>query len=430
MLLMCYNVAYTTGNPQSRTGLAPGGAGVQNASSQASNWYDPFLAAPTLEPIVRGVLDATSNGGIPTPAAQGAVLALNPTIITAPTGLGGAFWTIPNIAGGQQAYNQVGIVFAQGSTAAIDDLPLNSGVGCEVVIAGPVYALCTAPTAGGAIALGTLLQTDGAGNLQPLQPPTAAPTPTVAQIAGATAGATTYSYALVAIGANGVYSALGTAGTFATGNATLSAVNANSVTWVPLADAVQGYLIVRTVGGASQGVIGRVPAGVGYFVDPGLVAVTGTSPTVFQAAPAAPGAPTVTQIAGAVAGTTTYTYTVASVGYNGVWSAASAAGSVTTGNATLSTTNGNKIVWTAVSTAVRYAIQRTVGGGTQGFIGFASPAQATAGFIDYGIAGTTYAQNLVATPTPMPGIVIAKSLGTLAAGTTAPTLVPVFVGVI
>jgi hypothetical protein len=425
MLLMCFNVVYTTGNPQYRTALAPGGAGVQTASG-GSGQYDPYLPLASLEPLVRGVLDITSAGGVPAPAPSGAVLALGYATASPSGQLGSALWSIANVTAGQYAFGSIGVVTSPGSTASIDDLPVGSGVAAEVVVYGPAFALCTTPTAT-AIAPGTLLQTDGSGNLQPLQAPAGAPTPVVTSVG--TTGATTYTYALVAISANGTYSALGTAASTTTGNAALSSVNASQITWVPVADAAGGYLIVRTAGAATQGVIGRVAGGVNQFFDTGLVAQTGTSATQPQGTLPAPSAPTVTPTG--TVGTTGYTYTVASISYNGVWSAASTGTATSTGNATLSTTNYNKITWTVVAGAVRYAIQRSVSSGTPsttGFIGYATPAQATSGFADYGIPATTYTQNTTPNPTPQPGVVVARALASLAGSTTTPTLVAVWVG--
>ncbi len=70
-----------------------------------------------------------------------------------------------------------------------------------------------------------------------------------------------------------------------------------------------------------------------------------------------PSAPTVTKVG--TAGTTTYTYEVVAIDAAHGYTAASAAGSTTTGNATLSTTNFNRIAWTAVSGAALYAVYQT-----------------------------------------------------------------------
>lgn len=424
MLLSLYNETMLSGGPSTQTGLLPGGAGVQNAGTTAVPWI-PY---PRLEQMVQEVLDTTAVGGVPAPALNGNVLAIN---FTSTTNFGGAQWQIPNVSGGSYNAGQFGIVFKQGSSQPIDDLPLGSGVGgVLVVVQGPVQALCITPTAGGAIAPGTYLTTDGAGNLQPLQPPAAAPTPTVTPTGGS---ATTWSYALVAVSADGAYSAVGTAGTTAAGAATLTVSAYNTITWTPVADAV-GYIIVRTVAGTSPntvGAIGFAPAGAHSFVDNGIAILTGTTATQPFVTLAAGGTPTVVQVSGATAGSATWGYKISAIAPNGVWGAAGSEGTVTTGASTISATQGNKITWTATSGAVSYAIQRSTSGGTPsstGLVGFASPAQATTGFVDYGQVATTFTQNTTPTPTPRSGVVLARALGTLAVSTTTPALVPVFVG--
>ncbi len=428
MLLTLYNTTDASGNPSSLTSLLPGGVGPAQTTGTTAV---PFLAAPRVEAMEREVLDASQTGGLATPAVQGNVLALNPALSA---NTGGALWTLPTIAAGYDPFaslqeGEFGIVVKAGSTAAIDTNPVGSGVGAMVVIWGPCNALCVAPSAGGAISPGTLLASDGAGNLEPYQPPSAAPTPTVTPTGGS---ATTWSYALVAIGANGTYSAIGTAGTTTTGAATLTASAYNTITWTPAPDAVGGYYIVRTAAGGTPntvGTIGQVGYGVATFTDTGLAVQSGTSATQPFVRPATPSTPTVVQVTGATAGTTTWTYKVSAILANGVYSLESTGGSVTTGAAILSASQGNKITWTAVTGATLYAIDRTAAGGTPsttGFIGYATPAQATAGFIDYGQAATTFTAQL--TPNPVTsGAALALSLGSLPSGTTTPTLVPVYV---
>lgn len=429
MLLTLYNESMGTGNPnwslpQTAGGsvyLAPGGAGVQNTNVTTVPW----IQQPTAERVIREVLDVSQGGGLPTPAATGNLLIM----ATAQSGM--ADWQLPSIAAAPHLFGQYGIVWKPGSTQAIDENPVGSGVGAEVVIEGPCQALCTAPTAGGAIALGTLLVSDGQGNLQPIQPPAGAPTPTVTPTGGS---ATTWTYKLAALSVNGVWSALGTAASTTAGVASMTTAAYNTISWVPIADAA-GYLVVRTVAGTSPnttGAIAFVPAGVTQIVDNGLAVLPNTTATQPFATLAAGGTPTVVQITGATAGSATWTYTIAAIAPNGVWGAAGSGGSVTTGAATLTTVNANKLTWTATSGATGYAIQRSASGGTPsstGFIGYANPGQATTGFIDYGIVATTYTQNTTPNVNPQPGVVIAKSLGTLASGTTTPTLVNVAVGI-
>lgn len=84
---------------------------------------------------------------------------------------------------------------------------------------------------------------------------------------------------------------------------------------------------------------------------------------------ATPATPTITNVG--TAGVTTQSYkVVAKSGFGSTLgaTAASAAGSTTTGNATLSTTNYNVVTWAAVTGAASYDIYRTVGGAAQGKI--------------------------------------------------------------
>lgn len=78
-----------------------------------------------------------------------------------------------------------------------------------------------------------------------------------------------------------------------------------------------------------------------------------------------PALPTITPTG--TAGATAYSYKVVALAQNGT-SAASAAGSTATGNATLSSTNFNRVTWLTISGAAAYAVYRTVGGVTQGLI--------------------------------------------------------------
>lgn len=78
-----------------------------------------------------------------------------------------------------------------------------------------------------------------------------------------------------------------------------------------------------------------------------------------------PAAPTITT--SGIAGSTTYTYIVTAVTEYGE-TVASSSGSTATGNATLASTNKNKISWTAVTGAMGYNVYRTVGGATTGKI--------------------------------------------------------------
>jgi hypothetical protein len=75
---------------------------------------------------------------------------------------------------------------------------------------------------------------------------------------------------------------------------------------------------------------------------------------------AIPSAPTVT-VQG-TAGTTTYSYQVVAMDGKGGHTAASSVTTITTGNATLSSTNYNTVLWSSVSGAVAYVVYGTIGG--------------------------------------------------------------------
>lgn len=84
---------------------------------------------------------------------------------------------------------------------------------------------------------------------------------------------------------------------------------------------------------------------------------------LYVAALPTPAAPTITN--NGTAGATTYTYKI--VARNGLGqslgtSPVSAAGSTTTGNATLSATNSNTVTFSSISGAASYDVYRTVGG--------------------------------------------------------------------
>ncbi len=98
-----------------------------------------------------------------------------------------------------------------------------------------------------------------------------------------------------------------------------------------------------------------------------LGSIIGQARTLLQdvGALATPALPTITPQG--TPGATAYSYVIVALAQNGV-SAASAAGSTATGNATLSPTDSNRIVWVAIAGATAYRIYRTVGGATQGLI--------------------------------------------------------------
>jgi hypothetical protein len=91
-------------------------------------------------------------------------------------------------------------------------------------------------------------------------------------------------------------------------------------------------------------------------------------------------------------GSTTYTYFVVATGLdplnNSIDSTPSPTQSVSTGNATLSSSNYNAISWASVAGATGYKVIRSVGGATTGVI--ATLSSATLSYNDQGAAATLY----------------------------------------
>jgi len=108
---------------------------------------------------------------------------------------------------------------------------------------------------------------------------------------------------------------------------------------------------------------------------------------------ATPAAPTITNVG--TAGAVTWTYVV--VARNGVGatlgtSPASAAGSTTTGNATLTSANYNVIAWASVSGAAFYDVYRTVAGTTPSTTGLIGTVASTT-VVTTGLQPATYSLN-------------------------------------
>lgn len=97
-----------------------------------------------------------------------------------------------------------------------------------------------------------------------------------------------------------------------------------------------------------------------------------------------PGAPTVTPTG--TTGATAYSYKVVAMHRHGT-TAASSAGSTATGNATLSSTNFNRVTWTAVTGAESYVVYRSASSGTPSSVGVVGVVGAVTTFDDTGIAG-------------------------------------------
>lgn len=419
MLRNLWNVNYSSGNPSSQTSILPGGAG---GNAVAGTTPDPFIGIPTIEPFALTVNDQTPAYLAANGAAQGNLVVLPYGLLPGLASNSGAgYWTLSAFYSRAHAQFAYGIVNVSNSAM---------GSAATIINVGPAQALCTTTT--NAIAVGSLLCADGLGNLTTFQPPSGAPTPTIAAIG--TSGSTTYTYALVALGASGTASAIGTTATSTSSNATLTNTNYNQISWTPVADGSQ-YVIVRTSSAGTPsavGVIGQVSAAAGVFNDTGLPIFPNTSATQFFQRLAAPGTPTVTT--SGTAGTTSYTYKITAVSPNGVYSAESTGGTISTGNATLSGTNYNHITWSAVTGAVQYIIDRTAAAGTPSTLGIIGAFSATPGssptyaFNDTGLAATAYAAVTTPTLSPQPGTVLGFALQALAASTSTPTLISVYVG--
>jgi hypothetical protein len=94
--------------------------------------------------------------------------------------------------------------------------------------------------------------------------------------------------------------------------------------------------------------------------------------------------PSITNIG--TAGAATWSYKIVSKDANGNYTAASAAGTTTTGNATLNGTNFNRLGWTADPAASSYDVYRTAHGTTPSTTGFIGNTSSTT-FDDTGLAG-------------------------------------------
>jgi hypothetical protein len=403
------NVSYPSGQPNNPNT----GGGYYNTSA--------FLQGPFLERVEADVIDNRVTFGSPNLSVGSLVIVQRNA-----TNFGAANYLPSQIANESVPYLGYGIISGVPTPLQPGGSAAPGGEQLAIVQDGYVNALCV--TGATAIAPGTLLTADGAGNLTAFNPPAAAPTPTATPFG--TTGAANVSYKLAAVSFDGVVSALGSAGSASTANATISGTNGVLVAWTPVADAAY-YIIVRTVGGAAQGVIGTAPGNSTSFVDAGQGVVPNTSATVFVPTLTAPSAPTVVQVSGATAGTTSYTYKITAVGPNGVYSAESTGTALSTSAAILSPTQGNKITWTAVTGAQYYVIDRSASAGTPsstGTIGYANAATAVSGFVDYGQAAIAYATVSAPVPVPRPGVCLGVALGTLAASISTPTLVAVDLG--
>lgn len=188
-----------------------------------------------------------------------------------------------------------------------------------------------------------------------------------AVVAQGTSGATSVSYKLVSVAASGARSLATGALTVADANATQTSVNKNHITWVddPACHHVEVY---RTAGGADQGYIGSVLAGVQVFND------TGIAKAVSPILPVA----------------TTRKYKIVSLGTDNPsgthrQSAAGAEGTSAVGPETLTADTPMTVDWTAVTSAQGYQVYRTDALVTKGLIG--STDAATSILSDTGVVG-------------------------------------------
>lgn len=193
------------------------------ASDQYGNWY-------------KQITDSTAT----TPAAAGVLEVFGQTAAT---------WASSATAGQAAAPGQYGVIYtaaaAQGGAALIQ-------------VRGNANALCT--TGSVAIGVGNALIADGTGNLT-VPAPSVHPTAGTATPQGTT-GAATVTYQTYARNSYKLDSPASANITTSTANATLSPANSVLLSGNVPAGTTE-VIVVRTVGGASQGVIGRA------FVAPG-----------------------------------------------------------------------------------------------------------------------------------------------------------------
>ena len=472
------DVSYATGFATS-----PAQAGVAGGAAVGK----PFVPNPYLPPDRYGVLDISISPvtGVLSPAPKGSLLVMqtatnpfaqsamisgSPALSLALNNLttGGGFWAAPTSTGtGNELGNTGGAVGGPSAPMGESMRGIVEQVGLAptafpntspaqypkavIVVRGPVQALCVAPTTGNGISIGSPLCSDGNGNLQPLPIPTSVPTIATGTSFGISTTAACPAWALVAVSKDGMYSSIGanfgTSCPVSLGNVVAgiaSSPNGVLLTWVPSQDAA-AYIVMRTgsVGLSAAGnpnlvgAIGFVPGGQDYFLDYGQIPLSGTSATQAFARP--PGGPTpgVIQVTGAASGPASVAYKITGILPNGVWGTEGTASACTSCAAILNGVNGNKITWTAVAGVPLYAVDRTaalsvtnLGANSLGFIGFATSNASVNGFVDYGQQASTFSLAVQTTPYPTPqtGVAIATAMGSLAAATSVPTLVPVYAG--
>lgn len=220
-----------------------------------------LLVAPALTPALAVSGDVTDILGVqpyfPNGIFQGGYNAIQEYVTDSTS-------TTPAAVGKLLAYSPTAGTWAQNTTAALPYEPFY-GYGIVTVAAtaqggtatiqaqGIVNALCT--TGNAAIAKGSFLVSDASGNLT--TPVTLAAPSSGSATPFGTTGSTTVTYNLYARNAVGLDSSSSGSVTTSTANATLSATNGIHVAATIPAGTTQ-VVVVRTVGGASQGIIGIV----------------------------------------------------------------------------------------------------------------------------------------------------------------------------
>jgi hypothetical protein len=169
-------------NPSYKTGLQPGGAGVQVSSTSVN----PGISSPRLEESTIEVLDVTAptllaaagtanaSQQLCLPAPQGKLLVMDSI-----TGAFGARWKLNATVKQAIPRGQFGIVYVAGAAQTLSQGPPDAGYavstsagneaqyGTKAVVMydGPISAFCQTSVGGIAISAGMPLSADGAGNL-------------------------------------------------------------------------------------------------------------------------------------------------------------------------------------------------------------------------------------------------------------------------
>jgi hypothetical protein len=126
-----------------------------------------------------------------------------------------------------------------------------------------------------------------------------------------TTGATSYSYVIVAKQGDGSVTAGSTAGTTATGNATLTSSNYNALSWTAVTNAAS-YDVYRSVGGATQGKLTNVTTN--SYNDQGAAGDASTAPTTGTTGNVTVASGTGLLVTGSLQGNSIYASSAAKVG--------------------------------------------------------------------------------------------------------------------